>query len=386
MRLERALFREGLRSQRRLLCTRPPAAPAARQLFASDADALVLRTRLNALQAAWELQHAPGAKTTSYGVWPPAVPQGEVLLKRGKGWQAFGQHLGARTLLFPEEALFLMESDRLVCYGDVGARAPLSLHAGYAAAAAAGVTAERYAAFAHLCRMGFVVHRCGAPWFLDRRGWAHAAQEEALEREAAAHGEAAAAAAAPQQPAAADGGAAAADWEEACGDEPWEAAQRRTAEPAEAEAEAEDEQGGAAAGVAAAPPPAVGETPDAGASRGWWPRSAWEAPLAPPGAAAAAAAAPACTTAAAPAVAAAAAATAAAAAAGAPELVYDVWPPRSTFNKRNAGPPSFRLCLSSSRPPSCAELAALTAASHGVPVKCAIVRPGMFIGFDVSLG
>jgi hypothetical protein len=349
----------------------------------------VLRTRLNALQAAWELQHAPGAKTASYGVWPPAPAQGEVLLKRGKGWQAFGQHLGARTLLFPEETLFLMESDRLVCYGDVGARAPLSLHAGYAAAAAAGVTAERYAAFAHLCRMGFVVRRCGAPWFLDRRGWAHAAQEEALERQAearcaeAAAATTAAAATAAQQLQPVD--AAAAGWEEADGDTPWEAAPPL---PAEAEAElAEEEQSGAAV-----LPPAVGDTLSAGSSRGWWPRSAWEAPPAPPGAAAsAAAAAPACAAAAAapvaPAVAAAAVAGAAASgAAGAPELVYDVWPPRSTFNKRNAGPPSFRLCLSSSRPPSCTELAALTAASRGVPVKCAIVRPGMFIGFDVTLG
>ena len=69
----------------------------------------------------------------------------------------------------------------------------------------------------------------------------------------------------------------------------------------------------------------------------------------------------------------------------APRLVYDVWPPRASFNTRTTGKPSFRLCITSVRPPAPAELAALSAASAPVPVKSVIARPGMFIGFDIAL-
>jgi tRNA-splicing endonuclease subunit Sen54 len=345
------------------------------QLFASDADQATLHTRLDALQAAWELQHAPGAKTVSFGVWPPGSAVGEVTLKRGKGWQAFGQHTGARTLLSPEETLFLMESDRLVCFPALGAKAPLTLHAGYAAAAAAGVTPERYAAFAHLCRMGFVVRRCNTPWFLDRHGWAHAAQEEALLQQQEAAGAAGGSAAAPPEPEAVAGGAG----ESELGDDAGWAAQQEQAgddAPAAPPQEAPPPEQQPADAPAASPLPAPGASE--GGCRGWWPASAW-GEAAEPVAAQPAAAPP-------PPPARPVPAPAATTPSGwRPELVYDVWPPRATFNKRHAGPPSFRLCLASVRPPTCAELAALTAASGRVPVKCVIVRPGMFIGFDVGL-
>jgi hypothetical protein len=353
------------RSSPGLLRRRTPS--ALRQLLAdAEADAPLLRVRLDALQAAWQLQHAPGVKTVSFGVWPPGAAVGEVLLKRGKGWQAFGQHTGARTLLYPEETLFLMESDRLVCFPDVGARTPLTLHAGYAAAAAAGVSSARYAAFAHLCRMGFVVRRCGLPWFLDRRGWAHAAHEEA---ELEASGDA--------QPAAAGAGSAPEGEDEEAPDGWLADCEAARAEPDEAAQPPLEEATQPVTQEPSQPPCADADAVPAheGACRGWWPASAWEpAPL--PAAAAQ------------PAVRARSpqhARLPAEPAWGAPEVVYDVWPPRSTFNKRLAGAPQFRLCLCEARPPSAAELAAMSAASAPVPVKCVIVKPGIFMGFEVGL-
>ena len=351
----------------------------ATQLFASEADAVTLRARLDALQTVWQLQHAPHAKHVSYGTWPHGAQQAEVLAARGKGWQAFGQHTGSRTLLFPEEALFLMESDRLVCYPGVEARAPMTLHAGYAAAAAAGVTPERYAAFAHLCRMGFVVRRCRAPWILDRRGWAHAKLEEARLAREEELGSGGAAAPAGEQVDAHDQ-----DIDDAEG-EGWDdqAAAEQQQQRAVADATpAADVHAPLVAPLSTSPPTLASTDAASTGSRGWWPRSGWEA-----GAAFQAAPLMPTPTTHAQAVAgsSAPAAPQAARSAGAPELLYDVWPPRSTFNKRCAGPPAFRLCVSTARPPSCDELAAITSDSAPVPVKCVIVRPGMFVCFKVVL-
>ena len=154
--------------QARARCSEPPPpgalathAQPAPQVFSSEADLPTLRARLDALQSAWELAHAPGVRAVSFAVWPPGAHLVDVLLRRGKGWQSFGMLAGARNTLSAEEALFLMESDRLVVYRSAADEAPLSLHGGYAAASAAGVKADEYAAFAHLCRLGFVVKRCG---------------------------------------------------------------------------------------------------------------------------------------------------------------------------------------------------------------------------------
>ena len=322
----------------------------------------LLRARLDSLQAVWLLQHAPRGKAVSYGLWPKGADKVEILFKRGKGWQAFGQHTGSRTLLLPEEALYLMESDRLVCLPAISSGAPLTLHAGYAAAAAAGLSSAHYSAFAHLCRMGFVVRRCGEPWFLDRKGWAYAAAEEArLERDE----EPAPAGAEPAPvPAAAEEG----------DEQPWEGA---------AWADDAAAQGTAAPGDEQQPPSDVPMPPAAGPGdapcRAWWPAQAapaWTPPPAPPPAAAEEFVEPAAFV---------APPMPAGAAEDAPRLVYDVWPPRANFNKRTTGKPRFRLCITSVRPPAPAETAAMSAASAPVPVKSVIVRPGMFIGFDINL-
>ena len=320
----------------------------------------LLRARLDSLQAVWELQHAPRGKAVSYGLWPKGADKVEILFKRGKGWQAFGQHTGSRTLLLPEEALYLMESDRLVCLPAISSGSPLTLHAGYAAAMAAGLSTTHYAAFAHLCRMGFVVRRCGEPWFLDRNGWAYAAAEEArLEREEDA---AAPAGAELVVPVVADEG----------DERPWEGPgwgeQAAPAADAEQAMQTDEPQ--------VAPPAAADGAP----CRAWWPAEAasFVAPLAPLPPVAEEPLAPAV-------LPPADAPLPTGSPEDAPRVVFDVWPPRANFNKRTTGRPSFRLCITSVRPPAPAELAAMGAASAPVPVKSVIVRPGMFIGFEISL-
>ena len=327
----------------------------------------LLRARLDSLQAVWLLQHAPRGKAVSYGLWPKGADKVEILFKRGKGWQAFGQHTGSRTLLLPEEALYLMESDRLVCLPALSSGAPLTLHAGYAAALATGLSSAHYAAFAHLCRMGFVVRRCGEPWFLDRKGWAYAAAEEArLERDE----EPAPASAEPVPVAVAAEDADEQAWEGgAWGD--------GAASPQRAAADAEQQPPSDVPMQTAA---GLGDAP----SRAWWPAQA-AGPAPPPVPPPAPPAAPAEEFVPPAALQAPVTLTPAGAAEDAPRLVYDVWPPRANFNKRTTGTPQFRLSITSVRPPAPAEVAALSAASAPVPVKSVIVRPGMFIGFDINL-
>jgi len=312
------------RRLRRLTCA---------QLFATEEDLPLLRSRLDALQTAWQLEHAVTPRWVSYAVWPLGSANVEVLLKRGKGWNAFGTHIGPRTVLCAEEALFLMESDRLVVYRDARDEVPISLHAGYASALAAGISAERYTAFAHLCRLGFVVHRHGTPWFVDSRS-AEAA-EVAEPASAAFDAPACEPPAAPLEPPAA----------------PLEPP-ATPLEPPEPPAEPLE---------AAAPPHP---------SRAWWRSDHWPVPpptcppleVEPPPSAAEASA-----------------------SAWTPELLYDVWPPQSVFTKKRVGKPFFRVCLSTARPPNAAETAALAARSGNVPVKCIIVKPGIVIGFDVGV-
>ena len=304
------------------------------QLFSTAEDVPVLHSRLDALHSAWQLEHALQARWASYAVWPHGSATAELLLKRGKGWNAFGTHVGPRTLLCAEEALFLMESDRLVVYRAAGDAVPLTLHDGYASALASGVSPEQYTAFAHLCRLGFVVHRHGTPWFMDSLA-------ESTAIAAAAADPLVDAAGAPFPPVDELGGAA--------------------SEQAVAVAEAAAEPIRAAEPVLAAP---------AAASRAWWRSDAWPAapasglPLVvePPISAAEASA-----------------------SAWAPRLLYDVWPPQAVFTKRRVGKPFFRVCLSTFRPPNAAETAALAAKSGNVPVKCIIVKPGIVIGFDVGV-
>eukprot|EP00250_Pteridium_aquilinum_P011772 c20297_g1_i1 orf=528-1448(-) len=58
------------------------------------------------------------------------------------------------------------------------------------------------------------------------------------------------------------------------------------------------------------------------------------------------------------------------------ELMFDVFPPNSSFKKTNPGTPDFSLCISSNLPPDSAYLEALNTQSDGIPVTVAAVDSG----------
>ena len=131
-------------------------------------------SRLRNLVAAWSTPLGASPNALSVAVWRARDAVAEVVRARGRHLAKFGYAVGAKTYLHPEEALFLVETERLVLLADergVAARAPMSLRAVRAATtaapregAAAGVPPDAYAIFAHLARRGYVPRRHGAPW------------------------------------------------------------------------------------------------------------------------------------------------------------------------------------------------------------------------------
>ena len=322
-----------------------------RQLFSGPDDLPLLRSRMDALESAWQLEHEASSRNLTYGLWPPGSSTVEVLLRRSKGWNAFGRTQGQRTLLNPEEALFLMESDRLLAFRAVGDHAPMSLHAGYAAAAAVGLTSERYAVFAHLCRLGFIVRRHSKASLRgeeDAADGPNAAQEPQLPTvEDLATGATAAAARGGRGP---DGAAAAAG----------------EAEQLEQGAHAPGSVLGGEHGTHAPVDGAASDTP----CRGWWhPSAGW-----PQGQAAA------------PVLLDALPSEAQACAdAWRPELLYDVWTTARMCGKKWASRPIFRVVMSTHRPPTAEEMVTLARENGDVSLKCIVVKPGIVIGFDFGV-
>ena len=144
----------------------------------ATADALARHprqaSRLRNLVAAWSTPLGASPNALSVAVWRARDAVAEVVRARGRHLAKFGYAVGAKTYLHPEEALFLVETERLVLLADergVAARAPMSLRAARAATTAvprrgiaAGVPPDAYAIFAHLARKGYVPRRHGAPW------------------------------------------------------------------------------------------------------------------------------------------------------------------------------------------------------------------------------
>lgn len=82
---------------------------------------------------------------------------GKVLVKKsGKFWKNMGHVEDGKQLLFPEEALFLIDEGVMEVYrGGV----PLSVEEAYSVLLGSNVPLEHYQAFAHLCRLGYIVQR-----------------------------------------------------------------------------------------------------------------------------------------------------------------------------------------------------------------------------------
>ncbi|CAH1795087.1 unnamed protein product [Owenia fusiformis] len=87
--------------------------------------------------------------------WNPANKIVE-LEKQVKFWQHVGYVEDGKLLLYPEEAVFLMEMGNLeIVYNDV----PMSLQQAYSTLLAEEHSEDKYLVYSHLCRMGYLVHR-----------------------------------------------------------------------------------------------------------------------------------------------------------------------------------------------------------------------------------
>jgi hypothetical protein len=306
---------------------------------------------MDALESAWQLEHEASSRNLTYGLWPPGSSTVEVLLRRSKGWNAFGRTQGQRTLLNPEEALFLMESDRLLAFRAVGDDAPMSLHAGYAAAAAVGLTSERYAVFAHLCRLGFIVRRHSKA--------SPRAEEDAADGPAAQE---------PQLPTVEDL-ATGASGSPLDGGHLQDGAQDGEAALGEQLEAGACAPGGVHDGAHGTPAPVGGDTASA-PSRGWWrPGTSW--PQGPASIPVLLDALP--------------SEAQACADAWRPELLYDVWTTARMCGKKWASRPIFRVVMSTHRPPTAEEMVTLARENGDVSLKCIVVKPGIVIGFDFGV-
>ncbi|XP_046573391.1 tRNA-splicing endonuclease subunit Sen54-like [Haliotis rubra] len=90
------------------------------------------------------------------GTWDPNRKLVQFKKEMGKFWSHMGFVDESRKWLFPEEALFLMETTVLeVYYGGV----PLSIQEAYVRLLGEDVSVEEYQTYAHLRRLGYVVLR-----------------------------------------------------------------------------------------------------------------------------------------------------------------------------------------------------------------------------------
>ncbi|XP_055955068.1 tRNA-splicing endonuclease subunit Sen54 [Patella vulgata] len=90
------------------------------------------------------------------GIWNPEKYLIEFEREMGKFWSNMGFVDHKRKWLYPEEALFLMESNMLeVAYNDI----PLSIEEAYNEFMSHGINLEEYQVYCHLRRHGYLVRR-----------------------------------------------------------------------------------------------------------------------------------------------------------------------------------------------------------------------------------
>lgn len=73
-------------------------------------------------------------------------------------------HAVLQTMLLPEEALFLTESDRMVLLPHEKATQPLSLLEVMSLVLSAGISCEEYIAYSQIRRGGYIARRYGCSW------------------------------------------------------------------------------------------------------------------------------------------------------------------------------------------------------------------------------
>ncbi|XP_022249728.1 uncharacterized protein LOC111087424 [Limulus polyphemus] len=86
--------------------------------------------------------------------WDPELQKAVLTKQKGKLLQHMGHQMGNQTLLYPEEALFLLDTGRMeIYYEDM----PLSIQAGYALLLKNREALYKYQVYSHLTRLGYTV-------------------------------------------------------------------------------------------------------------------------------------------------------------------------------------------------------------------------------------
>ena len=98
-------------------------------------------------------------KDVSIGVYVKSLGLIEITKNKGSAWRTIGGNFGSKLYLFPEEALFLFECNKLVINGELE---QLSSQAVWSTLCPNKHAFNQYLVYAQLKRMGFVVVRHGA--------------------------------------------------------------------------------------------------------------------------------------------------------------------------------------------------------------------------------
>jgi len=125
--------------------------------------------KLRASIEAWSAKRGSNANSLPCAVWRDAVGRAEVVQVRGRHFHRFGCARAGSTWLLPEECAFLVETERLALFWSEDDEDVASVRSVYALLARCGIEWEDYAAYSHLCRLGYVTLRYGASWTVDAR-------------------------------------------------------------------------------------------------------------------------------------------------------------------------------------------------------------------------
>ena len=130
-----------------------------------DGDAS--RVALKELYALWRAPHAASRKHLMVLAWMPMLGLAKMQVQRGKLWRSMGFTHGKEHYFYVEEAVYLMQrASALVVDEETGVE--LSVQEAMMVMIEMGVSMDRYMAYVHLRRGGYVVTRHPAQWTLDR--------------------------------------------------------------------------------------------------------------------------------------------------------------------------------------------------------------------------
>lgn len=130
-----------------------------------DADAS--RVALKELYALWRAPHVASRKHLMVLAWIPTLGLAKMQVQRGKLWRSMGFTHGKEHYFYVEEAVYLMQrASALVVDEESGVE--LSVQEAMVVMIEMGVSMDRYMAYVHLRRGGYVVTRHPAQWTLDR--------------------------------------------------------------------------------------------------------------------------------------------------------------------------------------------------------------------------